>query len=124
MDEIGKQLDVISNALDNTDVKKRSKQVHAKLTKQERHEAKHKQFELQRMMTATPHQALRASLKNVKDTISAKASAVKTTAQAAVVSMGETLQPRQKKSKADPSTGGGKKTPEFVIRLPRPANEV
>jgi len=67
MDEIGKQLDVISNALDNTEVKKRSKQVHAKLTKQERHEAKHKQFELQRMMTATPHQALRASLKNVKE---------------------------------------------------------
>jgi hypothetical protein len=65
------------------------------------------------------------SLKNVKNVVSAKASAVKASAEAAVASMGEVLQPRQKKSKADVEEGGSKKTmktPSFDIRLPRPTN--
>ena len=71
------------------------------------------------MMTATPHQtSSSSSVFEECEGLCCKDICTR----AAVVSMGETLQPRQKKSKADPSTGGGKKTPEFVIRLPRPAN--
>jgi len=128
MKQMSIQLDVISNAANNTSAKKRGKHAHALLSRESRLKENDEKQKMQRMMKKTPFKALQMSFSHTKNVLSATADSVKK----GVASIGEVMQPRKKskpssfdssatiENSATASTEKKKKS--YDIRLPRPAD--